>query len=204
MALREELKAANVKSVPCEMDRVQNRQGEPDVHESPREEVPDRFDPNLVPKSMIHYTFRGALIEEPQIVNSRGEPVNVLVRGQEYIYRYKVRFTNSAFKVRFGLMIKTISGVEVGGLMSHPYGDGIEYVEANVRLKQEFHFRCILLPGVYFMNCGVAGSINHEEVFLHRIIDATMFRVQHEENLIIAGLVDFSSTTHWSCTETRA
>ncbi|MCK4826843.1 ABC transporter ATP-binding protein, partial [bacterium] len=48
-----------------------------------------------------------------------------------------------------------------------------------------------LQPGVYFLNAGVLGIVDGSEVFLHRIIDCSMFRVQSEENLLSTSMVDF-------------
>lgn len=90
-------------------------------------------------------------------------------------------------------MIKTISGLELGGLMTHPVGQGVAYIEPDSTLTPEFRFRCNLMPGVYFMNAGVAGFKDGEDVFLHRIVDAFMFRVQPESDITISGMVDFST-----------
>ena len=120
-------------------------------------------------------------------------PVNVLARGKDYIYSYDVNFSQPAWLVRCGTMIKTISGLELGGLMTHPVGQGEAYIEADTTLTPEFRFRCNLMPGVYFMNAGVAGVKDGEDVFLHRIVDAFMFRVQPESDITISGIVDFGT-----------
>lgn len=151
------------------------------------------FDPHLTPKSTLEYESRGALIRNPRITTTSGEPVNVLVRGKDYIYSYDVSFSQPAWLVRCGTMIKTISGLELGGLMTHPVGQGEAYIEADTTLTPEFRFRCNLMPGVYFMNAGVAGVKDGEDVFLHRIVDAFMFRVQPESDITISGMVDFGT-----------
>ena len=58
---------------------------------------------------------------------------------------------------------------------------------ANVRLR----FRCILLPGAYFLNAGVMGIVGNTDGFLHRGVDVTMFEVMHEENIVATAIVDF-------------
>lgn len=151
------------------------------------------FDPHLIPKSTLEYESRGALIRNPRITTTDGKPVNVLVRGKDYIYSYDVSFSQPAWLVRCGTMIKTVSGLELGGLMTHPVGQGEACIEANATLTPEFRFRCNLMPGVYFMNAGVAGVKDGEDVFLHRIVDAFMFRVQPESDITISGIVDFGT-----------
>lgn len=154
---------------------------------------PAFFDPTLIPQSTLAYESRGAMIRNPRITTTSGEPVNVLARGQDYIYSYDVLFSQPAWLVRCGTMIKTISGLELGGLMTHPVGQGEAHLEPGATLTPEFRFRCNLMPGVYFMNAGVAGVKDGEEVFLHRIVDAVMFRVQPESDITISGMVDFGT-----------
>ena len=97
--------------------------------------------------------------------------------------------------VRWGCMIKTISGLDIGGLMSHSVGHGLEFVESGQTINARLRFRCSLLPGVYFLNAGVVGIVNGAEIFLDRIMDVLMFRVQPEANLKVVGIVDFSSVS---------
>jgi len=153
----------------------------------------DFYDPHLKPQSTLAYESQDAVIGTPSISTLSGKPVNVLRRGEDYVYSYEVYFSQPAFLVRCGTMIKTVSGLELGGLMTHPVGQGIEYIASGTTLKPEFQFRCNLMPGVYFMNAGVAGIKDGEVVFLHRIVDAVMFRVQPESDLTSSGIIDFSS-----------
>ncbi|MBD5802549.1 Teichoic acids export ATP-binding protein TagH [Azoarcus sp. Aa7] len=157
------------------------------------EAVHASFDPDLVPSSTIEYETHGAVIESPQIQTLRGEPVNNLVRGESYRYIYTVRFSNPASNVRFGMLIKTISGIELGGGISAPtIAEAISFVEAGQTLRVEFRFNANLNPGVYFMNAGVTGQISDSgEDFLHRLVDIVMFRILAESENCATALVDF-------------
>lgn len=159
------------------------------------------YDPNLIPKSTISYESRGAKITNPRITTLEDEPVNVLVRGEEYIYSYDVIFTEPAFNVRCGMLIKTISGVELGGMVSHTLNNAIEYIEKGAELKPQFKFRCMLLSNAYFLNAGVVGTVEGTETYLHRSIDAAMFRVQPEKDILPTGTIDFSATHEVSITK---
>ena len=161
------------------------------------------FDPNLKPKSTIYYLCRGAEITEPCIKTLEGKQVNNLLRSEEYIYQYVVQFSETAHKVRFGMLIKTISGFELGGSASHQLNAGIDCIQAGQIIQVEFRFLCSLLPGVYFLNNGVLGMINQEEVYLHRCVDALMFRVQAEEDLLGTGVVDFQIEPNISVSATN-
>ena len=152
----------------------------------------ESFDPNLMPTSTIEYESHGAYIESPMIMTLAGEQVNNLIRGKTYRYTYSVKFTKSAFNVHFGMLIKTISGMELGGCVSAIAAkDSLIYVEAGSGYRVEFRFCCALNPSIYFLNAGVVGSINDSETYLHRLIDIAMFRVLPDIDDLATGIVDF-------------
>ncbi|MEQ1528580.1 MAG: Wzt carbohydrate-binding domain-containing protein, partial [Methylococcales bacterium] len=101
-------------------------------------------------------------------------------------------FTCNASNVRFGMLIKTTSGVELGGCASAASArTSLAYIETGTVYRVEYRFRCALNPGVYFLNAGVVGDINGNETFLHRLVDVAMFRVLTEMNNLATGIVDF-------------
>jgi len=146
--------------------------------------------PDMVPQSTVYYENRGAVIENPHITTLEGRQVNVLVSGEEYVYTYKVYFEQSASQVRFGMLIKTVSGIEIAGGLSAPSGKGIEFVKAKTTYQLKFLIRCNLNPGVYFLNAGVTEYAETGEIFLNRNVDVAMFRVQEKTNLISNSIVD--------------
>ena len=150
------------------------------------------FDPYLKPSSTVEYESHGAYIDSPAVLSLSGEEVNNLVRGDIYRYVYTVRFRKSASNIRFGMLIKTTSGVELGGGASAVApGVSLPYVDKDSVYRIEFRFRCALNPGVYFLNAGVLGYVDGCEVFLHRLIDIAMFRVQPDAESLATGIVDF-------------
>jgi len=151
------------------------------------------YDSNLLPKSTISYEPRGVFISGPDIRTPEGEQVNILVRGEEYVYTYTVSFEETIENVRFGMLIKTVSGLELGGMVSYPQNRPSSDVKKNALLRVRFPFRCVFLPGTYFLNAGVVGTIDGDEVFLHRLIDALMFKVQPEPDLLPTCMVDISA-----------
>jgi len=149
------------------------------------------FDEAMTPRSTVHYQSRGALITVPRIETRMGRQVNVLSPGREYIYTYDVLFQTAAVGVRLGMMIKTITGLELGGAATAPNPASGMFVAAGQRLQARFRFRAMLAPGVYFMNAGVTAAEPEGETYLDRIIDVLMFRVTHEADRIATGTVDF-------------
>jgi len=149
------------------------------------------FDEAMTPRSTVRYQSRGALITVPRIETRMGRQVNVLSPGREYIYTYDVLFQAAAVGVRLGMMIKTITGLELGGAATAPNPASGMFVPAGQRLQARFRFRAMLAPGVYFMNAGVTAAEPEGETYLDRIIDVLMFRVTHDADRIATGTVDF-------------
>ena len=147
--------------------------------------------PEMVTKSLVSYPSQGAQIENPRIVDADDRPVNMLVRGERYFYTYDVDFSALSFRVRFGMMIKSLTGVELGGNASGTEEQLLPTVEPGRRLTVRFAFDCRMLPGTYFVNSGVSGIVGEERRYLHRLVDAYLFRVLDEVELPMAGFVDF-------------
>ena len=152
----------------------------------------ESFDPNLKPSSTIEYESHGPYIQSSTVLTLAGEQVNNLIRGKRYRYAYTVRFTKSAGSVRFGMLIKTTSGMELGGAVSaSSFRNSLANVEAGSTYRVEFSFRCALNPGVYFLNAGVVGDVEGSEGYLHRLIDIAMFRVLPDTENLATAIVDF-------------
>lgn len=151
------------------------------------------YDPNLKPAETLSYLSRGAKISNPQILTRRKEPVNNLIGRDNYIYTYEVEFLQEASKVRFGMLVKTIKGSELGGASyrfpEEKLEDGV--VKAGTKVVVKFRFNCLLNPGVYFLNAGVSGIVNGHFTYLARCIDVGMFRVLPEEDSDATGIIDF-------------
>lgn len=150
------------------------------------------FDPSLAPSTTISYEMRGAAIISPRVTTPEGRVVNVLVSRSDYLYTYEVEFTETAYNVRFAMLIKTVTGFELAGAASSQPQDSYPVIEAGTVVTVAFPFRCALMPAVYFLNAGVLADVNGEETYLHRIIDAAMFRVQPPDsgNPRSIGIVD--------------
>lgn len=148
------------------------------------------YSPGLVPQSTIYYERRGAIISDARIVTQAGRQANILVNRGDYIYTYKVFFEHEAYQVRFGMLIKTVSGLEIGGGVTAPAGEGIDNIEAGTHWVVEFHFRCSLNPGTYFLNAGVLGVVGGSEIYLDRNIDIAMFSIQEQERIVSTAITD--------------
>lgn len=148
------------------------------------------FDPNLLVKQTVSYCSQGAIIESPAIETLDGHKVNTLIHGATYAYSYLVRFSRTCHWVRFGMLIKTVTGLELGGAVSSSPEDAIPYVKEGSEIFVKWRFKCSLTHGVYFTNGGVLSFNGSEEIYLDRKLDLMAFRVLPEKSHV-TGMIDF-------------
>jgi lipopolysaccharide transport system ATP-binding protein len=88
------------------------------------------------------------------------------------------------------MLIKTISGFELGGSSLNAAAQSVPYIKAGTTVSVNFRFKCMLNPGVYFLNAGVVGMVDHDLTYLDRCVDVAMFRVQPCPESQSNGIVD--------------
>lgn len=154
----------------------------------------ETFDPGLKPSSTVHFVSKGAMVIEPSLWTQRDKQVNGLLRGRRYRYCFSVSFSKPLYYVRFGMLIKNITGLPICGTMSEPKIMDGRNVEGGQVAKVQFWFDCMLNPGIYFMNAGVFGveEPGLPETLLHRIADAIAFRVLPISDNASTELIDFN------------
>jgi lipopolysaccharide transport system ATP-binding protein len=158
---------------------------------NPDELDTDVFDPGLTPQTTEVYPVQGAEIHSVRILDTDGHLANVLKSGEDYRLEVSGHFLSDTNKVYFGVHIRSISGMSITGQRYPEKGMFIEQVHAGENFRITYGFKMILLPGTYFIGGGV-WSYN-EPNCLHRILDASMFRVTSNEKSISFGYVDASS-----------
>jgi lipopolysaccharide transport system ATP-binding protein len=156
----------------------------------------DFFDPGLVPRNSLSYESRGAMIHNPQILTLAGRRVNNITGRHDYFYTYDVEFEREASDLRFGMLIKTVSGLELGGASFPATERNITSTIPGQQITVRFRFSCCLNPGVYFLNAGVTGIVDGQPTYLAREIDIAMFRVQPCEESFASEIVDLSIVPH--------
>lgn len=151
----------------------------------------ESYDPNLIPSTTIAYIAKGAKIHNPKITTLDGKVVNHLIARRSYIYTYTVEFLQPAQRIQFGMLVRTISGFELGGSAFPIAAELADEITTGSRVTVQFRFQCLLQPGVYFLNAGVSGIIDGESLtHLARYIDVAMFRVYAAEGGYGTGIVD--------------
>lgn len=191
--VRKDIRAAVALNTSVETEMSFTVENTPTVLPEEDYDLDEFYDPNLISKSTLSYESHGAVISKARVLNETGEQVNCLKRGGTYRYTYIVNFAVPAVAVRFGMMIKSLGGVELGGGTSaSKFQDAVATVNHNTELQVEFTFQCNLNPGTYFLNAGVVGVIAEGETYLHRLIDACMFRVLPVMDNVATGPVSFN------------
>ena len=147
--------------------------------------------PELLSQSRVEYVRSGAHIHNVRIESLEGRPLNVLLRGRRSVFAYDVTFESEAHDTRFGMLIKTLTGIELGGRASFDRKlPGPDYPNGAI-VSLAYEFNCGLGPGSYFINAGVNGLVDGDRRSLHRIMDAVMFQVTPDDDDTLNGTVDF-------------
>jgi lipopolysaccharide transport system ATP-binding protein len=147
--------------------------------------------PELLSQSRVEYTPAGARIHAVRVETLESQPLNVLLRGRRYVFAYDVSFDVDAEGVLFGMLIKTQTGLELGGRASFSRRERFPDYAAGATVTLRYEFDCALTVGTYFMNAGVSSLIDGDRRSLHRIMDAFMFQVAPDGDDTLNGVVDF-------------
>ena len=148
------------------------------------------FEEGMLPKSTYRYDAIAAAIEDPHIETLDGRRVNVLKARRDYVYTYRIRFDRGASAVRCGMLIKSVTGLDLAGCVTSWAGSSLAWVDVGTVLEVRFRFPCMFASGAYFLNAGVQGRLGEEEVYLDRWIDAVMFKVIHEPGRLATTTID--------------
>ncbi len=158
---------------------------------APSEQDNEFFSAAMKPENTVYYATRGAHISDTRILTRDGRQVNGLAVREKYVFTYRVKFDRDVYRVQFGMLLKTLNGVELGGAKWPVDGEAIPFVAEGAELEMAFTFHCLLLPGTYFTNAGVLGLADDQVVFLDRHVDAVMFKVMGLKHSIATEKVDF-------------
>jgi lipopolysaccharide transport system ATP-binding protein len=162
----------------------------PPLRENPQEPI-DFYDADQKSLTTTRLEERGACIRDPRLLTIDGRSVNVLRLGRRYLYEYYAEFAIAAREVGFGFWITTVDGVGLAGAQTiHSRTHRLKAVAQATTARIRFEFIAAMLPATYFITCGILGTVDANRIVMHRIVDAVMFRVIPEVDLIATGKVD--------------
>lgn len=119
----------------------------------------------------LPFEQRGGEIISVSVNDLASQIVNSLPMHQKFMLKFNVRFDASFENVRVAWVIKTMSGLILGGGSTHPPGSGIS-ITSGTSLLVTSHFMNIFAPGDYLIDVGVRGKIEKEDEFIHGITNA--------------------------------
>ena len=144
------------------------------------------FNPNIRSKSRIEYESKGAKIHDIKVLDTNNNEANLLQKGEEYYYTYKVKFFYDYQKVNLAMLLKTNTGFILGGKELE-----LQDVKKENSYAIRWGFRSILNEGSYFFNCGVNTTQEGEKKVLHRVMDAYMVQVAPNKDDKANNFIDF-------------
>jgi len=143
--------------------------------------------PDFKPKSTVQIRNFNIDIKKIYIKNRHGERVNAIVMNEEYIVTYTLVFGIDSAHVATGIAFRTEKGLVISKANNHY--NRFQNIVKGTQLLIEWRFKCIFLPGTYFISVGVNTIENGERNVLNRITDALAFKVQSVKNSQYNGLV---------------
>lgn len=152
----------------------------------------DYYSPGLVSSARLDYPSDSVELQDVRITRTDPEmsPVNHLLPSTQYCLRYKSVFLKRCTQVQFAMMLKSATGLELGGQAGAEGGHLVDVVEAGTEMDVCFTFCTHLFPGLYYFNCGINGHAEDGNGVLARTVDALACRILHNEHNIFAGYVD--------------
>jgi len=148
----------------------------------------DFYESGMVPQSTEIMPVMGAQVNSISIFNSEGKEVNNLLSGKEYCIQVQGIFLADHEAVRFGLHIRTKTGLTITGIGHPKIGTYIQNMKKGQKYKLIFKIKMHLAPDTYFVGSGVWSS--KEPPRLHQVLDFVMFRVLPRTENHAFGYVD--------------
>ncbi|WP_050417364.1 ABC transporter ATP-binding protein [Azoarcus sp. CIB] len=149
-------------------------------------------DESLASDCEVAYGDGRALIEAIWLENASGERANVFGSREPIVLKYRVRFAQMASRVAFAFMAKTRDGVALFGMdTSHMPDISARSFAPGDTMIASFKLENAFAPGVFYINCGVRDDSSDVPVFLHRRVDAVIFRIRSDDQTFVkSGLIN--------------
>jgi lipopolysaccharide transport system ATP-binding protein len=162
-----------------------------------------RYIEGLKPKSTCVEKNYDVDISHITLRDQRDERVNLLRPEGEFFFCYRVLFGIDVAKVTFAITFRNEKGFPIGWSGGHhpkPRIIHLDEVSAGDAYSVKWRFVCTFLPGPpFFIDAGVVGLLNEQEVRLCFIKDALAFKVaEFESPRRFGGVVQFGQDVLFS------
>jgi lipopolysaccharide transport system ATP-binding protein len=128
------------------------------------------------------------------LAGAEGDQANVFRSNEDMSIEYDVQFHEAVRSPVFTCMIKTKEGIAVSGTDSTFLEAEVVDASPGDVLKVKFSFSAALVPGFYYVNCGVRDADASEAGFIHRRVDAAIFKVvSGDDTTALVGVADLQA-----------
>ena len=125
------------------------------------------------------------------LLDSKGELTNLLLKGEEFTIREKIRFNANIESPIFTFTIKDKKGTELSGTNTMFEGVPVKPVKPGDEAVVEFKQKMTLQGGEYLLSMSCTGFENGTHVVYHRLYDVTFITVISNKNTV--GVYDMDS-----------
>lgn len=125
------------------------------------------------------------------LLDSKGELTNLLLKGEEFTIREKIRFNANIEAPIFTFTIKDKKGTELSGTNTMFEGVEVKPVNPGDEAVVEFKQKMTLQGGEYLLSMSCTGFENGTHVVYHRLYDVTFITVISNKNTV--GVYDMES-----------
>ena len=141
--------------------------------------------------NVTEYGDKRAEIYDLGLIDSKGEISNLLIKGEEFTIRERIRFFADIKQPIFTYTIKDKKGTELSGTNTMFELTDIEEVHAGDSYDVEFRQRMNLQGGEYLISMSCTGFENGQHVVYHRLYDVANITVISNKNTV--GIYDMES-----------
>ncbi len=141
--------------------------------------------------NVTEYGDKRAEIYDLGLIDSKGEISNLLIKGEEFTIRERIRFFADIKQPIFTYTIKDKKGTELSGTNTMFELTDIEEVHAGDSYDVEFRQKMNLQGGEYLISMSCTGFENGQHVVYHRLYDVASITVISNKNTV--GIYDMES-----------
>ncbi len=141
--------------------------------------------------SVTEYGDGRAKIYDLGLIDSKGEISNLLIKGEEFTIKERIRFFADIKQPIFTYTIKDKKGTELSGTNTMFELTDIEEVHADDSYDVEFRQKMNLQGGEYLISMSCTGFENGQHVVYHRLYDVASITVISNKNTV--GIYDMES-----------
>lgn len=174
---------------------------------SQRKETPDHSGikpANETAICEISYGGEDAFIAHCWIEDNLGKVANKILYGEAFSWNYRVHFYKAMESPIFGMLLKTVDGWTIYGIERKSAAPAPSRFEAGDEVNVKFSLVNNLMPGTYYLNCGIREASGGELQFLHRRVDSAVLEIRREMSGIGFGVTNLAGSAEFQMSQTSS